>query len=105
MPRAPSWGGGTSNITMSSVWWASTVSRSPVWAAVAHRSISSRICCSSAFCCVMLPLLSMGVAVDNPGRGGNSSRDPGRKVEPGEVGLEERHDLVDGAVAHREHVE
>src|SRR5918998_2057367 len=90
---------------MSSVWFASTVSRSPVWAAAAHRSISSRICCSSAFCCVMIPLLSMGVAVDNPGRGGNSSGDPRWKVERGEVGVEERHDLVHGAVTHLEYVE
>ena len=40
MPRTPSSGGGTSNITMSSAWSASTVSRSPACTASAQRSIS-----------------------------------------------------------------
>ena len=39
MPRTPSCGGGTSNITMSSAWSASTASRSPACTAAAQRSI------------------------------------------------------------------
>src|SRR5262247_1937407 len=46
MPWTPCSGGGTSNMTMSGAWSASTVGRSPSWTAVAQRSIRSRICCS-----------------------------------------------------------
>jgi Sigma-70 region 2 len=35
-------------MTMSGAWSASTTSRLPSWTAAAHRSIRSRICCSSA---------------------------------------------------------
>src|SRR2546430_14880735 len=46
MPRTPCSGGGTSNMTMSGAWSASTVGRSPSWTAAAQRSIRSRISCS-----------------------------------------------------------
>src|SRR5688500_9965280 len=68
MPRTPCWGGGTSNITMSPAWSASTVSRSPACTAAAHRSISSRI----SFSATVL-LLSSAFAIDTPARRGNSS--------------------------------
>src|SRR5918999_19603 len=46
MPRTPSYGGGTSNMTMSSEWSARTRSMSPACTASAQLSISVRICCS-----------------------------------------------------------
>src|SRR5918992_1221480 len=48
MPRTPSYGGGTSNMTMSSEWSARTPLMSPVCTASAQFSINVRICSSSS---------------------------------------------------------
>src|SRR5918992_90378 len=48
MPRTPSYGGGTSNMTMSSEWSARTPLMSPACTAAAQFSINVRICSSSS---------------------------------------------------------
>src|SRR5918999_6029768 len=48
MPRTPSYGGGTSNMTMSSAWSARTPPMSPACTASAQVSINVRICLSSS---------------------------------------------------------